>query len=95
VRAPLLVVALGFPITALDAAQGFTLVQGTQLAALTPGNLGLQEWGWTGVLFWQGYGAEAGLEFALVLRVIGLVSLIAAAALILMVCLRAERRGAA
>ncbi|SMC13973.1 hypothetical protein ROA7745_03835 [Roseovarius aestuarii] len=75
-RAPLIVIALGYSISSLDAAQGFTIVQTTQLAAFTPGNLGLQEWGWSGVLAFLGYGFEKPLEFALALRVMGLTSMI-------------------
>ncbi len=76
VRAPLVVIALGYSISASDAAQGFTIVQTTQLAAFTPGNLGLQEWGWSGVLAFLGYGFEKPLEFALALRVMGLAGMI-------------------
>ena len=83
VRAPLVVLALGYSISTLDAAQGFTIVQTTQLAAFTPGNLGLQEWGWSGVLAFLGYGFEKPLEFALALRVIGLSSMIVVAPLLL------------
>ena len=88
IRAPLIVVALGFPILAQDAAQGFTIVQVTQLAAFTPGNLGLQEWGWTGVMAYLGYGAELGIEFALALRLIGFATMILAVALITLPSLR-------
>lgn len=75
VKAPLVVIALGYSISSLDAAQGFTIVQTTQLAAFTPGNLGLQEWGWSGVLAFLGYGFENALEFALALRVVGFASM--------------------
>ena len=83
VRAPLIVLALSYSISALDAAQGFTIVQTTQLAAFTPGNLGLQEWGWSGVLAFLGYGFEEPLNFALALRIVGLVSMIIAAPLLM------------
>ena len=82
-RAPLVVIALVYTISALDAAQGFTIVQTTQLAAFTPGNLGLQEWGWSGVLAFLGYGFEQPLEFALALRVMGLASMVIVAPLLL------------
>lgn len=83
VRAPLVVIALGYAMSLIDTSQGFTIVQTTQLAAFTPGNLGLQEWGWSGVLGVLGYPFEGALEFALVLRVVGLTSMIIAAPILL------------
>ncbi|MEM7752539.1 MAG: lysylphosphatidylglycerol synthase transmembrane domain-containing protein [Pseudomonadota bacterium] len=82
-RAPLLVIALGFSISAVDIAQGFTLVQTSQLAAFTPGNLGLQELGWSGVLHMSGYGFDTALAFAVALRFLGLFSMIVVATLLM------------
>ena len=53
-RAPLVVLGLALPLTTLDVLQGFTIVQATQLLALVPGNLGIQEWSWAGVLVLRG-----------------------------------------
>ncbi|WP_260581035.1 hypothetical protein [Sphingopyxis sp. PET50] len=40
---------IGTGLTVTSASWGFAVVQGSALAALTPGNLGITEWGWAAV----------------------------------------------
>jgi len=73
-RTPLIVIGMGFALPVAEMAQGFTLVQMTQFAAITPGNLGLQEWTWTGILALRGVTVLLATEFALSLRVFGILA---------------------
>lgn len=73
-RAPLILIGMGFVLPLAEIAQASTLVQLTQLAAITPGNLGLQEWSWAGVLALRGIPAVLATEFALSLRVLGIIA---------------------
>lgn len=43
------VLLIGTGLTAASASWGFAVVQGSALAALTPGNLGITEWGWAAI----------------------------------------------
>lgn len=43
------VLLIGTGLTVTSASWGFAVVQGSALAALTPGNLGITEWGWAAV----------------------------------------------
>jgi hypothetical protein len=75
VRVPLLALAFGLPIAVKDSVPAFTIVQATQIAALTPGQLGIREWTWSGVLAMRGYDLQLATRFAIDLRVVGLVAL--------------------
>ena len=83
VRPFLLVVALKFDMVWFQAIQCFILVQTTLIASLTPGNIGLQEWGWTGVLSFVGMAPDVAAEFALMLRIFGIVSILATVAIVI------------
>ena len=74
-RIPLLVAAFGLPLALSDAVPGFTIVQATQLAAITPGQLGIREWTWSGVLAFRGYDLPLAARFAIDLRVIGMLAM--------------------
>jgi len=50
----------------------FALVQVVQFAPLTPGGLGLAEWGWAFALTSQGWTLEAAATFALATRAVGI-----------------------
>ncbi len=58
----------GFPLAEL--VFGYTVVQASQLASVTPGNLGLAEWTWVGVLAYHGHEAARVAAFSLILRVV-------------------------
>lgn len=79
VRVPALVAAFGLPLAMADAVQGFTLVQATQIAALTPGQLGIREWSWSGVLALRGYNLQLAAGFAIDLRIVGTIAMTLAA----------------
>lgn len=62
----------------------FAIVQITRFAILTPGNIGVLEWGWTVVLVGFGWSLEAAALFSVTLRIMSFLMLIvvlAAAAL--------------
>jgi uncharacterized membrane protein YbhN (UPF0104 family) len=73
-RLPLLVLAVGYPIALSDVLPSFTLVQAAQIAAITPGQLGIREWTWSGVLALRGYDLATAARFAIDLRIVGLVA---------------------
>ncbi|MCB2059968.1 MAG: flippase-like domain-containing protein [Novosphingobium sp.] len=91
VRAPLLIVAFGLPLAMSDIVPGFTIVQATQLAAITPGQLGIREWTWSGILALRGYDLQLAAHFAIDLRIIGMLA-IALAALPVVALLRRRHR---
>lgn len=82
-RVVLVVLAGTFLIGAPEAIQGFTLVQASQFASVTPGNLGVQEWSWLGVLSYLGHDLEAAAAFAIGFRVLTFVATALATAAIL------------
>lgn len=59
-----------------DALYGFTLVQAMQIASLTPGNLGIAEWGWVGSLTAFGHPLDMAAVFAITLRLLAFVSIL-------------------
>lgn len=65
-------VGFGFPLAEL--VFGYTIVQASQLASATPGNLGLAEWTWVGVLAYHGHDAARVAAFSLILRVVSVAS---------------------
>lgn len=75
VRVPLLVLAIATPIAVLESITSFTLVQASQIIAITPGQLGIREWTWSGILALRGYDLEATAQFAIVLRIFGLIGM--------------------
>ncbi|PWE18476.1 hypothetical protein DDZ18_02400 [Marinicauda salina] len=73
---PLAVALMIAPASGLPGvAAGFPLVQASQFAAITPGNLGVAEWGWTAVLAASGWDFETATVFALAVRVLSLAAL--------------------
>jgi uncharacterized protein (TIRG00374 family) len=86
-RVPLIVIGMGFALPVSAVSQGFALVQATQIAALAPGNLGLQEWSWAAVLALRGISLLLAAEFALSLRGLTLVAANAGLGLIIVVLL--------
>jgi len=65
--------ALGLFLSALKVAAVAPLVSLLALVPLTPGNLGLAEWGWQGALVYAGEGAVAAALYAVAFRVLVLV----------------------
>jgi len=68
VRAIIVGFAVGLPV--VPVLQGYTAVQASQVLSLTPGNLGIGEWTWTGVLAVLGQDTEAAAVLSLVERVL-------------------------
>ncbi len=60
-----------------DSVLGFTVVQTSQLIAITPGSLGITEWTWTGFMALQGYPPDIGTAFSLALRILSYASILA------------------
>ena len=87
VRVPLLTLAFGLPLAIKDSVPAFTIVQATQVAALTPGQLGIREWTWSGVLAMRGYDLHLATRFAIDIRVVGMIAL----ALAMVTCLGGVR----
>jgi uncharacterized membrane protein YbhN (UPF0104 family) len=75
VRVPILVGAFGLPLAIKDSVPAFTIVQATQIAAFTPGQLGIREWTWSGVLAMRGYDLQLATRFAIDMRVVGMIGL--------------------
>lgn len=75
VRVPMLAAAFGLPLAIKDSVPAFTIVQATQIAALTPGQLGIREWTWSGVLAMRGYDLQLATRFAIDMRVVGMIAL--------------------
>ena len=75
VRVPILTLAFGLPLAIKNSVPAFTIVQATQIAALTPGQLGIREWTWSGVLAMRGYDLELATRFAIDMRVVGMIAL--------------------
>ena len=78
-RVPLLAAVFALPLASSDIIPGFTIVQATQIAAITPGQLGIREWTWLGVLAFRGYDLQLAGRFAIDLRIIGMVAMALAA----------------
>ena len=79
----------------LDSTLGFTIVQSSQLIALTPGSLGITEWTWTGMLSLMGYPPATATAFSFALRILSYASILvvlAIAALLFAVEIRIPRR---
>lgn len=66
------VLLVGTGLTAMSASWGFAVVQGSALAALTPGNLGITEWGWAAISELLNAPAGSLILAILVLRIINI-----------------------
>lgn len=73
--------AAGFALPVVHLVYGHTIVQASQLAAVTPGNLGLAEWSWVGALGYLGHDTAIVAILALTLRVVSILSYILVAGL--------------
>jgi len=79
-RAALVVWCAVLPLVWWMPAMTLPLAQLSTLLAVTPGNLGITEWGWSGALAWLGAPMAAAASFVLVHRVLGLAGQIATVA---------------
>ena len=68
-RVFLISVASGFAISLSDLFLGFNTAQISQLFSITPGNLGIFEWSWSGVLAYRGTPVEIAIQLAFVIRI--------------------------
>jgi uncharacterized membrane protein YbhN (UPF0104 family) len=73
-RVVVVIVAAGFAIPLVHVVYGHSVVQAAQLAAVTPGNLGLAEWTWVGALGYLGHDLATIAVFSLTLRVVSVAS---------------------
>lgn len=73
----IVVVAVAPAIDLFDAVIGFTVVQTSQLIAVTPGSLGITEWTWAGYLSLLGYSTTDATAFSLALRILSYASILA------------------
>lgn len=80
-RVMIIAAAAGFTLPVVHLVYGHTIVQASQLAAITPGNLGLAEWTWVGALGYLGHETAMVAIFALTLRMVSIVSYILVAGL--------------
>lgn len=69
-RAIIVLGALGMSAFAISAVIAFPLVQTIGLLPITPGNLGVIEWTWSGVLVYAGAAVNAAALFAVTLRIV-------------------------
>lgn len=69
------VVAL--PVGSFDVFKAYSLVQVAGLAAITPGNLGISDWTWAGVLVWMHYPLDSVVQFVVANRLAAILSIIA------------------
>lgn len=74
VRVMIVAGAAGFDLPLVHLVYGHTVVQAAQLAAVTPGNLGIAEWTWVGALGYLGHDIMIIAIFSLTLRVVSVVS---------------------
>lgn len=73
--------AAGFAVGIGDLVLGFSAGQVSQIASVTPGNLGIFEWSWSGVLAFRGHAFETAAELAIVIRIASFASFVAVAVL--------------
>ena len=78
VRVAIVLMAIGQTIPLGTVSLAFPLVQASQLLSLTPGNIGIAEWSWVGLIAFQGGPIEAAAAFALILRIAGFGAVVAA-----------------
>jgi uncharacterized membrane protein YbhN (UPF0104 family) len=72
----LVVLAAGLPIGFSPTALAIPVLILASIIAITPGNLGISEWGWVGVLMVFGTSKLDAAEFAILRRVVVLVAII-------------------
>lgn len=80
--------AAGYVFETRNLVLAFTAAQASQLASLTPGNLGISEWSWAGVLAYLGDPFDAAIEFAILLRICSFVSFALVASIVGLLYLR-------
>ncbi len=68
-RVAIICFAAGFTVDLSDLLTAFNAGQVSQLVALTPGNIGLFEWSWSGALAYRGLPIALALEMAILIRV--------------------------
>lgn len=68
-RVAIICFAAGFMVDLSDLLTAFNAGQISQLVALTPGNIGLFEWSWSGALAYRGLPIALALEMAILIRV--------------------------
>ncbi|MGI9394952.1 MAG: lysylphosphatidylglycerol synthase transmembrane domain-containing protein [Boseongicola sp.] len=87
-RAAVVAWAAGYIFDLKSLILAFTAAQASQLASLTPGNLGIFEWSWAGILAYLGNPFDAAIEFAILLRICSLVSIVLVTSIVGLLYLR-------
>lgn len=67
-RTAFVVVSLGLPISAFRFAEAYGVARLSSLVSITPGELGISEWSWSGVLTWMGVSLDDAARFVLTNR---------------------------
>jgi uncharacterized membrane protein YbhN (UPF0104 family) len=67
--------AVALPISGFQFAKAYGLARLSTLLSVTPGELGINEWTWTGVLSWMGCRPEDAVRFGLTNRLCNMASL--------------------
>ena len=76
-RVAIICFAAGFSVELSDLLAAFNAGQISQLAGVTPGNIGLFEWSWSGVLAYRDFPIAVALEMAIVTRLASFLSFVA------------------
>lgn len=76
-RTGFVMVSIGLPITAFRFTEAYGVARLSSLVSFTPGELGISEWSWTGVLTWMGFRLDDAARFVLVNRAYNIGSLLA------------------
>lgn len=76
-RTAFVMASVALPIGAFQFLKAYGVARLSSLISITPGELGIAEWTWTGVLSWMGFHLEDAARFVLANRVSNIASLLA------------------
>jgi uncharacterized protein (TIRG00374 family) len=75
-RTGIVLACVGPPISSFQFLKAYGLARLSTLISITPGELGISEWTWSGVLTWMGFHLDDAARFVLVNRVYNVASLL-------------------
>lgn len=75
-RTAIVVASIGFPIGAFQFVKAYGIARLSSIISITPGELGISEWTWSGVLNWMGFQLRDAARFVLVNRTYNIGSLL-------------------
>ena len=64
-RTGLVMASIDMPISAFQYVKAYGIARLSSIVSITPGELGVTEWTWSGVLTWMGFGLDEAARFAL------------------------------